>query len=95
MDAIKIYSSIHSEEIDPIIKKIPLKKNIDVEYTDYNDRSIYSFLLKNNKITEEIAFYNILANFVYEIMIKFHAIDLVEAHVHKLLIDIARIEKKK
>lgn len=93
MDAIKIYSSIHSEEIDPLIKKIPLKKNINVEYTNYSDRSIYSFLLKNDKAREEIAFYNVLAGLVYEIMIKFHAMDLVKEHVHQLLKDIGKIEK--
>lgn len=95
MDAIKIYSSIPFEKIDCMIKKIPMKKNINVEYKDDKDISIYSFFLKKHRPTEEIAFLNVLSDFVYEMMIKFHAMDLVESHVYKFLADIGSIEKKK
>lgn len=95
MDAIKIYSSIPFEEIDCMIKKIPLKKNMNVEYKDFNDRSVYSFFLKKHRPTEEIAFLNVLSDFIYEIMIKFYSIDLVEKHVYELLKDIGSIEKNK
>lgn len=93
MDAIRIYSSIPFDEIDGIIKKLPFKKDINVEYTDCRDKSNYSFFTKKCRQIEEITFLNTLSDFVFEIMIKFHAIDLIKDHVDNLLKDIRIVEK--
>ena len=88
MEPIKIGSTVPAEKVHYIIGKFPLKKKIDINYEDYNDKYIYSFSLNKRKTNEEIALYNILADFIQSIILDFYSRELSSERVNKVIKEI-------
>lgn len=92
MDPIKIGSTVPAEKVHHIIERFPLKKQIDINYEDYKENFIYSFSLSKKKANEEIALYNILADFVKDIILVFYSREIIEEKVKKISRKIGQLE---
>lgn len=92
MEPIKIGSTVPAEKVHYIIEKFPLKKKIDINYEDYNDKYIYSFSLNKRKTNEEIALYNILADFIQSIILDFYSRELISERVNKVIKEIGGLD---
>ena len=92
MEPIKIGSTVPAEKVHYIIEKFPLKKKIDINYEDYNDKYIYSLSLNKRKTNEEIALYNILADFIQSIILDFYSRELISERVNKVIKEIGGLD---
>lgn len=95
MEPIKIGSTIPAEKITSVIEKIPFKKRININYEEYKDRFMYSFSLGKRRTNEDIILFNIMANFVQDMIIKFYTEDLIYERINQVLRDTNTLDKNK
>ena len=95
MEPIKIGSTVPVEKIHNIIEKFSFKKSLNINYEEYDDRFVYTFILGKRKSDNDIEIYNSLANFIYEIIIDFYSKDIIENRINKFLSNIEGLEKSK
>ena len=95
MEPIKIGSTVPAEKIHNIIEKFSCKKSLNINYEVYNDRFVYTFTLNKKRSDGDIALYNILANFVEDIIINFYSKKIILFRTNKFLRDIEGVDKSK
>lgn len=93
MEPIKIGSTVPAEKIHNIIEKFSFKKSLNINYEEYDDRFVYIFAL--NKNDGDIALYNSLVNFVYDIIMEFYSRKIIALRISKFLLNIDGIDKAK
>ncbi len=95
MEPIKIGSTVPVEKIHNIIEKFSFKKSLNINYEEYDDRFVYTFILGKRKSYNDIEIYNSFANFIYEIIIEFYSRSIIEIRINKFLSNIEGLEKSK
>lgn len=92
MEPIRIGSTVPAEKIHHIIEKFPLKKKININYEDHKDRYVYAFALTEKKIDEEMALYNILADFIQRIILEFYSKKFIKHRILETLVDVKGLD---
>ncbi|NLY45096.1 MAG: hypothetical protein GX053_03795 [Tissierella sp.] len=95
MEPIKIGSTVPAEKIHNIIEKFSCKKSLNINYEVYNDRFVYTFTLNKKRSDGDIALYNTLANFAYDIIINFYSEKIIYLRTSRFLNDIEGVDKSK
>lgn len=96
MEPIKIGSTVPAEKIHNIIEKFSFKKSLNINYETYhNDRFVYTFSLNRKNSDGDIALYNILANFVQDIIIDFYSKKIIVLRTNRFLQDLEGVDKSK
>lgn len=85
VDPIKIESTIPAEKIHHIIDGIPIKKDVNISYEEYENRSRYIFSLNKDKNDRNDFFLESLSKFVQQIIIKFYSDDIVSKKLDEKL----------
>lgn len=83
MEPIKIGSIVPAEKLHHMIEEYSLNKEVNINYEDYNDRYIYSFIPDKKKSNNEEELYNVLAKFVQEIILKHYSKDFIRKRILK------------
>ncbi len=95
MEPIKIGSTVPAEKLHNIMEKFSVKKSLNINYEEYNDRFVYSFSLNKKSPDTDISLYNNLVNFIQDIIIDFYSKNMIVSRINKFLFDIEGLEKDK